>query len=481
MQSDRTCPYSICFAEVVAKHNLPACFFVCDKDGRYVMAIGQIAYDMYPDLQTKTCWEIFQDNPKTLEIYRKVFDEKENQKFQIVLQGKLFNIILEPIPEGGCQGVAFESTCDISLKEKWLAVVKTAPFGIATCGDSGQLLEISSKFTEICGYDYSELVNKKYIDLVHEEDRPELSRLKKRLVNGELDYFSSRHRLVRPDGTIVWILLEASYIKSVNEEGENITITFIQDVTSIESANFQLAFDNAIRSSILRQEFELWYQPIVDLKTTKIVGYEALVRWRQNDEIIYPKDFLDNISKDVMPELCIDILKQVTRQLEAWKSNQEYKHCFISMNLAPISMNEVFESMFHDIIEQEGVDRTKLHLEITETDVINTPIIKFILEGMRKRGHSIAIDDFPTGNSNFASLYNFPADIIKIDISLVAGIDKDPAKQRILKAVIALCKSLGFSLIAEGVETKGVAQWLLDNGIHMGQGFLYGKAENFMV
>ena len=287
--------------------------------------------------------------------------------------------------------------------------------------------------------------------------------------------------------------MDAAYIKSIDPEGEDIVLAFAQDITDDCLLQTKLAFDSEIRQAIAKNEFEVWYQPIVSLETRTIVGYEALVRWCKNNnrditlgeiwkvnvsgqkQVLYPKDFIEKISPEIMPDLCNYILEQICDTLISW-DNTDKKDLFISMNLAPVTMNQNFELRFNSTINKKKIDRKRLHVEITEKDVINTPIIRFLLEGLRKRGHSVAIDDFPTGQSNFATLYSIPADVLKIDMSLIIGIEQDLGKQRIVQAIIALCHSLGFTIIAEGVETEDCRQWLLDNGISMGQGYLFGKA-----
>jgi PAS domain S-box-containing protein len=473
-EKERICPYAVCFAEMVTKHRMPVCFYVCDQSGRFIYAMGQILYDMHPDLLSKTCWEIHKDDPKGLKCYEKVLNDRIPQRYQIVHQGKLFIVITEPIEGGGCQGVAFEATTDASLLDKWASICTSLPIAIATIGDDGSFLEVSKKYAQITGRSHTDLVGMKYWEITHPDDVESSIKLHEQLKAGG-EHFSSKKRYIKPNGDEVWVLLDAAYITSQEPGGENITLKFVQDITEDILIQTKITFDSEVRYGIANKEFEVWYQPIVSLEDKSTVGYEALLRWRTESGLLYPKDFIDRVSPEVMPELCLYILGQIGEKLSQW-TDPERKDLFVSMNLAPVSMSQEFEDMFNGVVTNREIDRKRLHLEITERDVINTPIIRFLLEGFRKRGHSIAIDDFPTGQSNFATLYSFPADILKIDMSLIIGIEEDLGKQRIVQAITALCNSFGFTMIAEGVETEECRQWLLNNGISLGQGYLFGKA-----
>ena len=232
---------------------------------------------------------------------------------------------------------------------------------------------------------------------------------------------------------------------------------------------------------------EMFYQPRVDLKSGKIAGAEALMRWRDPVKgIIPPKDFIPLAEEigliDVMTNWALD---QVCSQQKTWLEN--------NVQIVPISVNLVAEQFKDDqiiTVLKESLARSNLsakylEVELTESAVMQNPEkTAGLLTKIRDLGILIAIDDFGTGYSSLAYLEKFPIDILKIDISFVQGVTTDKHAAAITSAIIAMAKELEFLIVAEGVEIDGQREFLTNHHCEEGQGYLFSKpitADEFKV
>ncbi|MBD1871985.1 EAL domain-containing protein [Nodosilinea sp. FACHB-131] len=236
-------------------------------------------------------------------------------------------------------------------------------------------------------------------------------------------------------------------------------------------------FLNEIQRAILEREFVLHYQPIIDLSTGAIAGYEALVRWLGQDGTIrYPDEFLGAIERTaLMPALCYLVAELACEELQSWAgTDREGLH--MAINLSPLTVGEVdFESRFNSVLDRFVIRRQQLRLEITERDALEEPVI-FKVQRLRQIGHGISIDDFGTGVSNIMTLRDYPADQLKIDRSFITNLLTNSQDQDIVKTIVVLAGSFGLEIVAEGVEDAATAQWLGSAGVQYGQGFYWSKA-----
>ena len=237
--------------------------------------------------------------------------------------------------------------------------------------------------------------------------------------------------------------------------------------------------EQSLRHAMQRGEFFLLYQPKVNLCAGRIVGIEALLRWRHNGEIISPDRFIP-----VAEEATGIILP-----LSEWVLNEA---CSLAARLAPLTKPPFRVAINLSVRQlaapQRLVDQVAmalknwklnpamLELEITETTVLQeTEGASWALARLKEMGVHIALDDFGTGYSSLTYLRRFPIDTLKIDRSFIRDIGRDQDDEAIVRSVIALAYSLGLETVAEGIEHEIHRYFLLDNGCSSGQGFLFWK------
>jgi len=247
------------------------------------------------------------------------------------------------------------------------------------------------------------------------------------------------------------------------------------DVHSLE----RLSLENQLRQAAERREFEVHYQPKVDIDTGRIAGAEALVRWRHPQRgLLLPGEFIfvaeevgliGAIGKIVLETVCRDVVRWRCARLPAIR---------VAINL---SAQQFADSRLLDDLDQilrdTGCDPQSLEFEITESVVMMNPDSALrLLEHIKTYGITLAIDDFGTGHSSLSYLKRFPVDSIKIDNSFVRDIATDPADLAITKVIIALGHSLSLKVVAEGVESREQLEILRRHGCQEYQGFLFSAA-----
>src|SRR5690606_5742217 len=229
-----------------------------------------------------------------------------------------------------------------------------------------------------------------------------------------------------------------------------------------------------LRRAILADAFEPWFQPIIDLATSRVVGHEALLRW--NHEVhgaLSPGDFI-GVGEDSGLIEQVDWL--VYRRAFAWMAR--HREGYVSINVSPRHFHsDNFAERLLQMLEDSGAEPSRLRIEITEVALLDdAPRALRMLETLRARGILALLDDFGTGFSALSYLHRFPIHALKIDQSFVAGLDdaRHPESLALVRAILALASTLGIDTIGEGVETEGQAAVLRQLGCTMGQGFLFG-------
>jgi diguanylate cyclase (GGDEF)-like protein/PAS domain S-box-containing protein len=245
----------------------------------------------------------------------------------------------------------------------------------------------------------------------------------------------------------------------------------------------RLRTGNDLHRALERNEFELHYQPFVDLHTTTLVGLEALVRWRHPTRgLLAPGEFID-LAEDtgLIVPLGYWIIGEACRQAVAWRqlrdeAGQEPWRLMMSINVSPRQLVERnFAARLIEIVNASGIDRDSVLLEVTETTVMRDPEHAIaVLESIKAQGMHICIDDFGTGYSSLSYLKRLPVETIKIDRSFVDGLGEEQEDTAIVRAVIGMADSLRLLCVAEGVETHDQVQALRALGCQIAQGFLFG-------
>jgi diguanylate cyclase (GGDEF)-like protein len=257
------------------------------------------------------------------------------------------------------------------------------------------------------------------------------------------------------------------------DEGKNRYHLYSQSM-ELQSST-RLTMENELRHAINREEFELYFQPQINLQTGKIRGSEALLRWNHPQRgLISPNEFLP-IADETGLILPISewVLRRACSQLKAWH-DAGYTDLTMAVNISDTQFREINLPMFiKQVIKESGVNANKLELELTEQIVMhNAKNAMEVLHTLRDMGTLLSIDDFGTGYSSLSHLRRLPINIVKIDRSFIKDITSDEESLAITEAIIVLAKKLNLQLIAEGVETEEQREILIDMGCHMMQGYL---------
>lgn len=239
----------------------------------------------------------------------------------------------------------------------------------------------------------------------------------------------------------------------------------------------RLRMVNDLHRAQERGEFELVYQPVVDLETNRYVCVEALLRWRQGRSLVPPLEFL-NLADET--GLIVPIgtwaLRNASAQIAEWNRARPADHppLYLSVNLSPRQLLApgLVESV-KEILADTGAEASWIRLEITEQALSAGSHALDILAGLRLLGIGVFVDNFGTGYSSLSFLRQFPFDGIKIDGSFISRVDSNEADKSIVRAVIAMANGLGVRTVAEGVESAEQAAILTELGCDEGQGYYF--------
>jgi len=238
------------------------------------------------------------------------------------------------------------------------------------------------------------------------------------------------------------------------------------------------ALDADLRLGLQRDELLLHYQPVVD-GYNKIVGYEALLRWRHPGRgMVQPGEFIGMAEQTglILP-IGQWVLRSACRQLVAWSAQPATSKLSLAVNVSARQFRQAdFVTQVQAVLDETGVDPQYLKLELTESVLISDVEDAIRKMGaLRERGVRFALDDFGTGYSSLSYLKRLPLDQLKIDQSFVRDVLTDPNDAAIVRTILALAQSMDLQAVAEGVETEGQRQFLLDNGCTVFQGYLFGR------
>ncbi|ALI02536.1 cyclic di-GMP phosphodiesterase [Pseudomonas sp. FW306-02-F02-AA] len=264
---------------------------------------------------------------------------------------------------------------------------------------------------------------------------------------------------------------------NVKERGLNDFSFFIDEMN--QRAREQQSIESGLRLALERDEFVLHYQPKLDLRTGKVVGAEALIRWlKPGHGWVYPMDFI-GVAEDsglIIP-LSKWVLTQACQQARAWQL-AGLPAISMSVNVSAIDFRQHdFVDGIVRILELTGLDPTLLELEITESVLMqNVEATVQTLHAIKALGVRLAIDDFGTGYSSLSYLQRFPVDVLKIDQSFIRGLSTENNDAALVSAIISLGKSLNLNIIAEGVETLEQLDFLKALQCEEGQGYFFSKA-----
>ena len=240
----------------------------------------------------------------------------------------------------------------------------------------------------------------------------------------------------------------------------------------------RLSLESNLRHVLERGELRLHYQPIVDLKTGRIVSVEALLRWKTSQgEWIPPAKFIP-IAEDIgmIGPIGEWVLKTACRQLRQWQSDGcENLRMSVNLSLRQLRRKDPV-NVLRRILHETGIDPGSLELEITESVLMENPIHTIVvLTELNDMGIQLSIDDFGTGYSSLSYLKRFPINKLKIDMSFIRDVVFDAEDAAIVKAIIAMAGSLNIRVVAEGVESQDQLEFLMDQSCNEYQGYLHSR------
>ncbi len=252
------------------------------------------------------------------------------------------------------------------------------------------------------------------------------------------------------------------------------------DPTMHERAMARLHLENDLRRAVERQEFEVYYQPILELDSGRLIGFEALVRWRHPDKgVTAPGEFL-GVAQETGLSARIGwwVLGEASRRLKAWQDRFPWAaDLSVSVNLdaQQLSSAELLERVDSELAATELEPRC-LQLEITEEMIIDNPeLTGRVLSSLSDQGIRLYVDDFGTGYSSLSQLHRFPVDTLKIDRSFIDRMGAGGEDLEIVRTIVSLAHNLRLTVLAEGVETEDQLAGLRDLGCEYAQGFLFAR------
>jgi diguanylate cyclase (GGDEF)-like protein/PAS domain S-box-containing protein len=238
----------------------------------------------------------------------------------------------------------------------------------------------------------------------------------------------------------------------------------------------RIAMEKDLRDAVEQRRFEVHYQPIVRVNSPEITGAEALLRWNRDGEPMSPALFIPLCEEmNLMPEITSMVLEKVLEDIVRWDA--QGVRTWVSMNISAVNLSEPgFPFRLSEALASRGLESSRVGLEITETAIMRNPgSAAEVLRSIRDAGHRVSVDDFGTGYSSLRYLQQFPLTSLKIDRQFIKDLETVKSRE-IVKATLAMAKSLGISVIAEGVETSGQLDFLRTYGCDYYQGYLCSPA-----
>ena len=236
----------------------------------------------------------------------------------------------------------------------------------------------------------------------------------------------------------------------------------------------RLKLEEDIRRGIDAGEFVPFFQPLIDLSTKELVGFEALARWKTRSGLLEPEAFLEAAEKTgLIGPLSMSVMEQALTEAKSWPP-----HLKIAVNVSPIQFRDpTLASQIVKLLATTGFPASRLEIEITEGSLLEDRAqVTTILQSLKNLGISISLDDFGTGYASLSQLHTLPVDRIKIDKSFINTMVKSERTSAIVNTIASLGHKLNVPITAEGVETEAIRGELSKLGCTEAQGWLFGRA-----
>ena len=246
------------------------------------------------------------------------------------------------------------------------------------------------------------------------------------------------------------------------------------------AARRRFSIETELRRALDKDQLQLFYQPLIDLQSGEVAGYEALARWQHEDRgEISPTEFIPVAEESgLILTLGRWAMDRAASTLADWdRQVGETLPVYVGVNLSAIQVaRDDIAGMVQAALKSHGLSGDRLTLELTESSIVQDPLrAQRVFEALKALDATVAMDDFGTGYSSLAYLQRLPIDVLKIDRSFVTGMMVDPDSVAIVRAVLSLAEALGMSTTAEGIETVELATTLATLGCSAGQGYYFAK------
>ena len=251
---------------------------------------------------------------------------------------------------------------------------------------------------------------------------------------------------------------------------------YTEELTAHAQQRVEIGFE--LRRALEQQELRVYYQPVHDLKSSRLIGVEALVRWQHPQRgLVSPAEFIP-IAERTGLIAAIDawVMRQACEQMCRWQA-AGVGLSFVAVNVSSrlFARRELYQQVAQ-VLRETGLDPAYLELEVTESAVMDDPEVALEqMHRLRELGVRLAIDDFGTGYSSLLRLKRLPVQKLKIDQGFVAGLPGDEDDAAIVRVIIALAQSMGMQVHAEGIEQVEQARFLLEQDCDLGQGYWFGR------
>lgn len=267
-----------------------------------------------------------------------------------------------------------------------------------------------------------------------------------------------------------------SALFKAKSSGRNGYALYTEELTAHAQQRVETAFE--LRRALEQQELRVYYQPVHDLKTSRLIGVEALVRWEHPLRgLVSPAEFIPIAERTgLIAEIDAWVMRQACEQMCQWQqAGVELSFVAVNVSSRLFARRELFGQVAK-VLHETGLDPACLELEVTESAVMDDPEVALEqMHRLRELGVRLAIDDFGTGYSSLLRLKRMPVQKLKIDQGFVAGLPWDEDDAAIVRVIIALAQSMGMQVHAEGIEQVEQARFLLEHGCDLGQGYWFGR------
>ncbi len=254
----------------------------------------------------------------------------------------------------------------------------------------------------------------------------------------------------------------------------------VYEARQATEARRRFSIETELRRALDKDQLKLFYQPLIDLKSGEVSGFEALARWTHDDRgEITPSEFIPVAEESgLILQLGRWAMDKATSTLASWdKETGARLPLYVGVNLSAIQVaRDNIAEVVSSALKSSGLTGDRLTLELTESSIVQDPArATRVFDALKALDATVAMDDFGTGYSSLAYLQRLPIDVLKIDRSFVTGMMVDPDSVAIVRAVLSLAEALGMATTAEGIETVELATTLATLGCSSGQGFYFAK------